>query len=128
MSRLAALLFAPRWLRPLFWVLTALALYFALDPKPPGLPIDALGDKFAHMLAFAALTGVGSLAWPHLPFWRLALWLALFGAGIEVLQAIPALHRDSDWRDWVADSAAILASGIVARGILIRFAPSEPLP
>lgn len=128
MERLTALLFDPRWLRPLFWVLTALALFFALDPKPPGLPIDSLGDKFAHMLAFAALTGVGCLAWPQLPFWRLALWLALFGAGIEVLQSIPALHRDSDWHDWLADSVAILVAGLVARGLLIRFAPRVPLP
>lgn len=128
MIRLAAMLFDPRLLRPLFWLLVAVALFFALDPRPPGLPIDSLGDKFAHVLAFAVLTGVASLAWPRTPFWRIALLLALFGAGIEFLQMIPVLHRDADWRDWVADGVAILAAGAVARGVLIRFAPRAPLP
>ena len=33
--------------------------------------------------------------------------LSLFGAFIEVVQAIPALQRDSDLLDWLADTAAV---------------------
>jgi VanZ family protein len=33
----------------------------------------------------------------------------LFGAFIEVVQAIPALHRDSDVKDWIADTIAAAA-------------------
>ena len=41
---------------------------------------------------------------------RLLIVLSGFGALIEIVQAIPALHRDSDWRDWVADTVAILVT------------------
>jgi hypothetical protein len=39
----------------------------------------------------------------------------LFGAFIELVQAIPALGRDSDVRDWVADTAAIIAVLLIVR-------------
>jgi hypothetical protein len=41
--------------------------------------------------------------------------LSLFGAAIEVLQAIPVLHRDSDIRDWLADTLAVGAILLIAR-------------
>ncbi|MCX7285126.1 MAG: teicoplanin resistance protein VanZ [Novosphingobium sp.] len=69
-----------------------------------------MGDKVQHMLAFFTLTLLAGVGWPRLGLVRAALWLSLVGAGIEVVQAIPALHRDSDWRDWVADSLAIIAA------------------
>ena len=40
---------------------------------------------------------------------RLLVGLSLFGAAIEVVQAIPALHRDSDVSDWLADTIAAVA-------------------
>jgi hypothetical protein len=45
----------------------------------------------------------------------LLLWLSLFGAFIEVVQAIPALHRDSDVLDWLADTAAAGAILLLVR-------------
>ena len=117
-------LLSPRWLRPLFWLLLAFALVMALLPKPPQLPIDRFGDKFEHMLAFAALAGVANLGWRHIPAWRIALQLSAFGALIEVLQMIPSLHRDSDARDWVADTAAILVATLIARGLYRWRAPA----
>ena len=110
MRNLIDTLLAPRLLRPLFWVLAAIALTMALLPQPPHLPIDRFGDKFAHMLAFAALAGVATLAWRDRPVWRAMVGLSLFGAAIEVLQMIPVLHRDADIRDWVADSLAIVVA------------------
>ena len=118
MQTLVGKLFAPQLLRPLFWVLMATALVMALLPKPPQLPIDQFGDKFAHMLAFAALAGVANLAWPNRSRWTIALWLSGFGAAIELLQMVSVLHRDSDIRDWVADSIAILAATVAARLLL----------
>lgn len=111
---------SPRLLRPLFWLLTAFAMVMALLPKPPALPIDRFGDKFEHMLAFLVLTLAAQLGWPETPRWRVAVRLSLLGALIEFLQAIPLLHRDSDWRDWVADSLAILLA--VAIGSLVTHA------
>ena len=110
-------LFSPRLLRPLFWLLLVFALTMALLPKPPSLPIDLFGDKFAHMLAFAALAGVANLGWREVPAWRTGLLLAVFGALIEVMQLIPVLHRDSDVRDWIADTVTIVAATLVARAL-----------
>jgi VanZ family protein len=89
-----------------FWTALAVSLTMALLPHPPHTPIDRFGDKFEHMLAFAVLSGLGSAAYPQLKLRVLALALSAVGALIEVLQAIPWLHRDSDIRDWIADTAA----------------------
>ena len=119
-------LLSPRLLRPLFWALALFALTMALLPKPPGTPIDSLGDKFAHMFAFAVLTGVAAFAWREARWSRIVVALSLFGAGIEVLQAIPALHRDSDWRDWVADTIATLLVIGLARWLARRLVSTGP--
>ena len=111
---------SPRLMRPLFWLLGCFSLVMALLPKPPSTPIDQFGDKFAHMLAFAVLTVVARLAWPRTPIWIPALLLSLYGAAIELLQTIPALHRDSDPRDWVADTGAIALALLLAQ-FLIHF-------
>ncbi|SMC48785.1 hypothetical protein [Novosphingobium sp. B1] len=93
--------------RALFWPALIFALVMAVLPKPPQLPGPELGDKIQHMLAFFTLTVLAGVGWPQTRLGKAALYLSMFGAGIEVVQAIPALHRDSDWRDWVADSFAI---------------------
>jgi VanZ family protein len=93
--------------RASFWLCFAFAATMALLPMPPRVPIDRFGDKFEHMLAFAVLAALVQLAYPAASRLRLALWLSLFGAGIEVAQAIPFLHRDSDLRDWLADTAVL---------------------
>lgn len=108
MQRLTGLL--TRIARMAFWPALVFALVMAVLPKPPTLPIDDLGDKFQHMLAFFTLSLLAGLGWPRASLARAALWLSLIGAGIEVVQLIPFLHRDSDWRDWVADSIAIVAA------------------
>lgn len=122
MQNLVAALLSPRLLRPLFWLLAAFSLTMALLPKPPSLPIDRFGDKFEHMLAFFVLTLVARLAWPRSRAWLAVVMLSLYGAAIEVLQMIPALHRDSDWRDWAADTTAIALAMLVAQ-FLVRFVP-----
>lgn len=106
-----------RLARLAFWPALAFALVMAVVPKPPTLPIDDLGDKFAHMLAFFTLTLLAGSGWPRKSLLKAALWLSAVGAGIEVMQAIPQLHRDSDWRDWLADSLAI----VVAMGPVLLF-------
>jgi VanZ family protein len=105
-------------MRPIFWLLTLFTLTMAFLPKPPATPIDQFGDKFEHMLAFAVLTSVALIAWPQARRWRIMLLLSALGAMIEVVQAIPVLHRDSDWHDWVADTLAILAAVVVVAPIL----------
>jgi len=98
----------------LFWLTLVFAVTMAVLPTPPSVPTDRFGDKFNHMLAFAVLTGLACVAWPTARRWRIVERLSFLGALIEVLQSIPALHRDCDIRDWIADTLAImLVAGIV---------------
>jgi hypothetical protein len=93
--------------RVMFFAALIGVLYFAWTPAPPTL----LGnDKSQHMLAFAVLMILFRLAWPQWS-WRGALvWFGALGAVIELVQAIPALHRDCDINDWFADMAAVVAA------------------
>ena len=106
-----------RLARLAFWPALIFALVMAVLPKPPQLPGMDLGDKVQHMLAFFTLAVLAGTGWPRASLVKAALWLSLVGAGIEVVQAIPVLHRDSDWRDWVADTLAI----VVAMGPVLAF-------
>lgn len=94
--------------RPLFWAAAAFAFVMAVIPHPPHLP-GSPSDKFQHIVAFLVLAALGRLAYPATRKRKLLLGLAAFGAIIEIAQAIPALHRDTDPLDWLADVAAATA-------------------
>ena len=98
----------------LFWGAACFAFVMAVLPHPPQLPGEP-NDKVEHIIAFATLALVGSFAYFAAPIGRLLLGLSLFGALIEVVQAIPSLHRDSDVIDWVADTAAVLVVLVLVR-------------
>ncbi len=91
----------------------------ALLPKPPSLPGNP-GDKIQHMMAFATLGALAAAGWRGQSWWRIFAALAAFGGFIEITQAIPALQRDSQLLDWVADMAAAIAAIWVVRWILAR--------
>ena len=93
-----------------FWPALVFAVIMAVVPKPPEIPSLNFGDKLQHMLAFFTLTVLAGSGWRQASWIKLALGLALVGAGIELVQAIPALHRSSDWRDLAADCLAILVA------------------
>lgn len=94
-------------MRTAFWLVLIVVATMALLPLPPSLPLDALGDKSEHGLAFAALAFLAALGYRDLPLPRIAERLSFLGALIELFQSIPALHRDCDFRDWIADTVAI---------------------
>ena len=99
----------PAWLvlvRLALAAATIFAVTMALLPHAPDLTSN---DKVGHMLAFTTLTLLSALAYPQAPLLRIAERLSFLGALIEVFQSIPALHRDCDVRDWIADTVAILA-------------------
>lgn len=102
----------------MFWLLTLFTLTMAFLPKPPSIALDAYGDKVEHMVAFAVLTAVALIGWPQSKRWRIIVLLSALGGMIEVVQAIPALGRDSDWRDWAADTAAIITAAVVVSPIV----------
>jgi hypothetical protein len=107
------------FLRLLFWAAALFALIMALIPHGVELPGNP-NDKIQHAIAFATLGFLAGFAYPRLGVIKVIAALSLFGAFIEVAQAIPALHRDSDPLDWVADT---VACSIVLLAIRWRLGP-----
>jgi VanZ family protein len=99
----------------LFWAAATFAFVMAVLPHPPAVP-GGPNDKVQHIAAFATLSLLGSFAFPAATLLRMLFSLSLFGALIEVVQAIPALHRDSDVFDWIAD---MIAAAVVL--LLVRW-------
>jgi hypothetical protein len=95
--------------RFLFWAAAIFAFVMAVLPHPPEIPGNP-NDKLQHVAAFATLALLGAWSYAELSLLQLFVALSAFGGFIEVVQAIPALHRDSDIKDWIADT---LACGIV---------------
>ena len=93
-------------LTALFWAALAFTLTMAWLPHPPSVPGNP-NDKIQHIAAFVCLSLAGVAAFPKFPLTRLGERLSFLGAIIEVVQSIPALHRDCDIRDWLADTIAI---------------------
>lgn len=98
---------ASRASKALFWAAACFAFVMAVLPHPPEVPGEP-NDKVQHIAAFATLALLGSFAYPKAALIRLLGYLSTFGALIEVVQAIPALHRDSDILDWLADTIAVV--------------------
>jgi VanZ family protein len=99
---------AARIAQLLFWAALFFALFMALSPRPPAIAGD-LGDKYQHMLAFGTLSILACAGYRETPLLHIGERLSFFGALIEVMQSIPSLGRDCDVRDWVADTAVVLA-------------------
>jgi hypothetical protein len=105
---------ASRTARVLFWAAALFAFVMAVLPHPPHIPGNP-NDKLQHIAAFVTLSLLGSFAYPALALVQLLVRLSMFGAAIEVIQAIPVLHRDSDFWDWVADTVAIGVALLIVR-------------
>src|ERR1700712_5500630 len=106
-------------MRPLSILLFAAALLFTLGmawlPHPPPVPWQE-DDKLWHMLAFVALSLLAGFAFPAAALARIGERLSFLGAVIEVVQSIPALHRDCDVTDWIADTIANAVPRAVVAG------------
>ena len=95
-------------LRTIFWIAIVLSFLAAINPLPPLLP-GAPSDKVQHIFAFLVLGALAIIAYRDSGPLRLLIGLSAFGALIEVVQTIPALHRDGDVMDWIADTVAAAA-------------------
>lgn len=109
-----------------FWLCLIGAVTMAFVPVPPTVPMEDFGDKFQHILAFSVLTLLAAFAFPAMPRWRIIERLSFLGAMIEVVQSIPALHRDCDIRDWVSDTMAVLV--VMAILAILRLPRRVPPP
>ena len=110
--------FLRRIVKPLFWAALLFAYVVAIMPAAEA-PKIAQSDKVEHMIAFVTLALLGRLAYPQVKALTLGLLLAGLGALIEFTQMIPALHRDGNVADWIADSIAIVV-GLSVAGLLLR--------
>ena len=106
--------------KPLFWGALLFAYVAAVMPQGEA-PQIAQSDKVEHMIAFFTLAFLGRLAFRVASARRVAVLLAAFGAFIEFTQMIPALHRDGNVADWLADCGAIVA-GLLVGWLVLRVA------
>lgn len=104
--------------KPLFWAALLFAYVVAIMPGDEA-PRIAQSDKLEHMIAFFTLAFLGRMAFPLASAARVALLLAGFGALIEFTQMIPALHRDGNLADWLADCFAI-GIGLLVATLMLR--------
>lgn len=110
----------PRTFRLAFFAVALLSATAALLPSPEFEPGFAYSDKVQHFAVFAVLAGLALFGFPQAPRRLIVERLSFFGAAIEVLQSIPALHRDCDVFDWATDTAA----AAVAVLLLVRLVPA----
>lgn len=96
-------------LRVVLWIAMAVGLYEALRPVPVGPP-GQYADKIEHFVCFYLLTGAALLAYPRLKAAWLVAIAAACGAGVEALQSLPAIGRDAEFLDWVADMVGVFAA------------------
>ena len=104
MARAMFLLPGSHTFRLAFYLVAAGSAVSALLPSPPFEPGFAYSDKLQHFAVFALLAGLALLAFPQASRRLIVERLSFFGAAIEVLQSIPALHRDCDPLDWATDT------------------------
>ncbi len=81
--------------------------WFAFRPAAEvdaGLP----WDKANHALAFMVLTVLAGLGWPRFSAAGLLAIMVVAGVGIELVQGLPAIGRDADAFDVVADAIGTL--------------------
>ena len=96
-------------------VLVSLAVLFAPGADVPSAPPGV--DKLVHGAVFAALAVTGR--WAGVGRGVLTGLLVLYAAVSEVVQGIPALHRDPSVGDWAADVVGLLL-GLLAWRLLTR--------
>ncbi|MDP8986198.1 MAG: hypothetical protein M3N97_14415 [Pseudomonadota bacterium] len=92
-----------------FFAALSFTFYSAVIPPQHALQLVPW-DKAEHFIAFYGLTGLAAAAFPTRKLIWIAALLSGFGALIEYVQGLPMVHRDRDFWDWVADSAAIIAA------------------
>jgi hypothetical protein len=89
-------------------------IVFSLAPSTPS-PVQVLGDKLAHLLAYAVLMTWYAQLW-HGPRQRAlaALGLATLGLLLELLQGLGGV-RQMDWVDAAANTAGVALGWVAAR-------------
>lgn len=107
-----------RYARIAFVLAAIFAFVTAVIPHPPPIPGHP-SDVIQHFVAFATLATLSGYGYRRCSATKLFIGLTAFGGLIEIVQAIPALHRDSDIRDLGVDVVATLLALAVTRYLII---------
>ncbi len=76
--------------------------WFAFTPAT-GVESGLPWDKANHAAAFLTWTILAGCGWPRTGILRMAAVMLALGTAIELIQGLPAVGRDADVRDVVAD-------------------------
>jgi len=76
--------------------------WFAFTPST-GVESGLPWDKANHAVAFLTWTILAGCGWPRAGLLRMALVMLGLGTAIELIQGLPAVGRDADVWDVVAD-------------------------
>ena len=91
-------------------------MWLAFTP-PTGVDSGLPWDKANHGVSFLVLTVLTGCGWPRLSPVRLGAIMLAGGIGIELVQGLPAVGRDADVWDVVADMAGfVLGWAVLAVG------------
>jgi hypothetical protein len=97
-----------------------LIVFLALNPVRHEIMFDRASDKFNHVLAFVTISVLSRLGYEKVSNLVIFERLSFLGAVIEVFQAMPSLHRDCDWKDWVADTIAVALTLVLIEVFRLR--------
>lgn len=95
-------------------VFTLAVAWFAFTPST-GVESGLPWDKANHAVAFLTWTVLAGCGWPGAGILRMALVMLGLGTAIELIQGLPAVGRDADVWDVVADMTGFAAGwGLLA--------------
>lgn len=72
-------------------------------------------DKLRHFVAYAVLGLLFAEALPARPLWMIVLGLGVYGAGLELAQALTAYGREASLLDGAANVAGTFCGALVLR-------------
>lgn len=95
-------------------LIVALVLAWLAFRPATGADVGLPWDKANHCFSFLVLTVLTGCGWPGLTAGRTAAIMLAAGIGIELVQGLPAVGRDADIWDVVADMAGfVLGWGVL---------------
>jgi VanZ family protein len=94
-------------------ILVVLIVVASLTPSPVVLT-ESLSDKYAHFIAYFALSLSGSAIAAPAGLWKVMLRCLLLGASLEIAQSLLTEHRTADIADLAANAAGIALAWLIA--------------
>ncbi|HET9473547.1 MAG TPA: VanZ family protein [Steroidobacteraceae bacterium] len=101
------------WGFGVFLVLAALVVCLVPFQETPGT--FKISDKFSHLAGHGALALYFAGLVPRRRWWRIFVFLLLFGAAIEFAQYAMQVGREGDARDVIANVAGAVLGLLLAR-------------